>query len=94
MPRIGIYDKWLKRDAPAAPADSNFSMVMGHCTDKDNLRRENTDWKNIGKGEDEQSCRHKCNEDETCAAYEYTWNTMICVHWFGESTTTDKHPAA
>lgn len=53
MPRIGIYDKWLKRDAPAAPVDSNFSMVMGHCTDKDNLRRENTDWKNIGKGEDE-----------------------------------------
>ena len=82
-PRIGIYDKWLPRTSPVQDP-SIFSTGAGHCTDKDNLRRKGTDWKDLGKGESEKDCRHKCSLDDDCSAYEYSGNEMQCAHWFGE----------
>ena len=60
LPRIGIYDKWLKRDGSSTKNEEevSFTSVTGHCSDKANLRREGTDYKNLGKGISFYDCRH------------------------------------
>jgi len=61
MPRIGVYDKWVTHAEPEEEA--TFTAVTGHCTDKDNLRREGTDWKNVGQVT-EKHCLHVCSLDD------------------------------
>lgn len=90
-PLIGVLDKWEdKEEVPEnQKLDPNFTTVMGGCFVKKNEAdkssdTEGIDWKNIKKGGTNAECRHMCNLDEKCSAYEYTGSEMWCRHWYGD----------
>jgi hypothetical protein len=109
-PLVGVYDKWRPTHAsrPVIEKDDNqrldpddndrdspnFKTFVGHCVAKSGTMVEGEDWKNMGKGGPKWECRHTCNLDEKCSAYEYAGNELLCGHWFGEVSGSGEEGAS